>query len=65
MRKFKCCRTCDNCHLDLRAIRLCGVLLDQCSITKEHVLHPYLYGWRCRMWEGKDGKKSSTLQGLS
>ena len=47
---FKCCRTCKNCIIDIKAINRCGVLIDMCELDKEHILHPWFSGWFCEFW---------------
>ena len=53
--KFKCCRTCKECHLDIRALQLCSVLIDQCAVSKKHITHPWISGWFCKKWRAEDG----------
>ena len=53
--KFKCCRTCHECSLDIKAIMRCGVLIDRCVKDDRHILHPWLSGWLCKFWRADDG----------
>lgn len=53
---FKCCRTCKECRLDLRAIWICGILIDRCALKQKYISHPWLSGWWCKDWRAEDGK---------
>ena len=53
---IKCCRTCKECSLDTKALIIYGVLIDRCVKDEHYILHPWLSGWWCKFWRGKDGK---------
>lgn len=49
--KIKCCRTCKECVLDIKALRACRVLVDRCKKHDKSILHPWLRGFFCKDWE--------------